>query len=466
MLLQIFYVNTQTGQHSQDLPQEPEDDREGDMTALSPTASRTSPGTMGVVAAASSVRPIQDAGAVAGFGLPQRSRTPEPWVRRLADDGLSYYYLNTLNGQISWTFPTSEPDEAPPPAYSSAAPANGVNGNGRLHSSGGVPDQSAAINRMRSDSTASSNTRDRSNSVLDGSSVYSDDSDIHPFQRNRAESSASVSRHPNGTSRAENVQNGTQARARVSLTPAEQMAQALQKVLASPPPLSPIELSDHVREAIDAVVEYLQSTGSSRTTEEAREVDSRVLEVVTTVRNLLYVTATPSGHIPGHLYPRSQDGRTGLSNQALQSHLKASHRKVAGTLSKLVLSALAMQYDPVLSVADKPNRMESDATELERSVSAFVMEVQRFREQHARGGDIKRLHGIFSTTNIGLGLPGAGIGGHWRGFGYVPAENVSRPPTKPLSGDVVTLLKLSAGTIETKIRGLMVISHNASQQLG
>ena len=437
---------------------------------MSPTVGRANSGSVGTVTATS---PIRDAGAVAGFGLPRRSRTPEPWVRRLADDGLSYYYLNTANGQISWTPPSSDLDEPPPPAYTSAAPTNGVNGNGRLHSppNAGVPDRSAAATRLRSDSAVTSSTRDRSDSSVDRSSVYSDDSDIHPFQqqRNRAESSASVARHANGNSHAvERPQDGAQPRNRVSLTPAEQMAQALQKALASPPPQSPVELSDHVREAIDSVVEYLQSTGSSRTTEEAREVDARVLEVVTTVRNLLYVTATPSGHIPSHLYPRSQDGRTGLSNQALQSHLKASHRKVAGTLSKLVLSALAMQYDPVLSVADKPNRMESDATELERSVSAFVVEVQRFREQSGpgRGSDIKRLHGALSTANLGLGLPGAGASGSWRGFGYVPVEGTAKPPSKALTSDVVTLLKLSAGTIETKLRGLMVISHNASQQLG
>ncbi|THH31171.1 hypothetical protein EUX98_g3005 [Antrodiella citrinella] len=466
----IFYVNTQTGQHSQDLPHEAEEG-ESDISALSPSSSRASPGPVGALASTSPLRTVRNGGAVAGFGLPRRSRTPESWVRRLADDGLSYYYQHTETGQISWSPPSSEVEEAPPPAYTSAVPGNRVNGNERLHSSSNSsapPGRSTEANRMRSDSTVSHQTRDRSDSVLDRASVYSDDSDVHPFQRSRAASSASMTRHVNGNARTESMQTtSTASGTRISLTPSEQVAQALQKALASPPPQSPVELSDHVREAIDSVVEYLQSTGISRTAEEASQVDARVLGVVTTVRNLLYVTATPSGHIPSHLYPRSQDGRTGIWNQALQSHLKASHRKVAGTLSKLVLSALAMQYDPVLSVADKPNRMESDATELERSVAAFVLDVQRFREQNAssRVPEIKRLRGAFATTNIGLGLPGAGVAGHWRGFGYVPVESTAKPPSKTFSGDVVTMLKLSAGTIETKLRGLMVISHNAAQQL-
>ena len=54
---------------------------------------------------------MQDGGA--GFGIPKRTQTPEPWVRRLADDGMSYYYVNKYDGQISWTVPES----GAPPSY-------------------------------------------------------------------------------------------------------------------------------------------------------------------------------------------------------------------------------------------------------------------------------------------------------------------------------------------------------------
>ncbi|KAJ4464228.1 hypothetical protein C8J55DRAFT_530429 [Lentinula edodes] len=35
---------------------------------------------------------------------PDTRTTREPWIRRLADDGLSYYYLN-VDGGVPWTRP-------------------------------------------------------------------------------------------------------------------------------------------------------------------------------------------------------------------------------------------------------------------------------------------------------------------------------------------------------------------------
>ena len=190
-------------------------------------------------------------------------------------------------------------------------------------------------------------------------------------------------------------------------------------------------------------------------------MDQLVLRVVAAVRNLLYVTATPSGHVPSHLYPRDpRDPRLASSGQTLQSHLKAAHRKVAGTLSKLVLSALAMQYDPGLSSSDKPNRMESDVAELERAVVAFVGEVQFFQEQHALSNSLsrsgKRLYGVFATANVGLGLPGAGAGAEWRGFGYVASEDGSEVPQRVLSDDVVIEFKGSQKALEARLGSLVI----------
>ncbi|KAJ7288478.1 hypothetical protein C8J57DRAFT_517721 [Mycena rebaudengoi] len=47
-------------------------------------------------------------GSTAGFGMPRRTGTPEPWVKKLADDGMSYYYYNTTDGTVQWTRPESE----------------------------------------------------------------------------------------------------------------------------------------------------------------------------------------------------------------------------------------------------------------------------------------------------------------------------------------------------------------------
>lgn len=378
----------------------------------------------------------------AGFGIPQRTRTPEPWSRRLADDGLSYYYLNKLDGSVSWTFPAA-----------TSTAASSVDD----HYGGSASGSYVSSSRMRSDSAVS--RRERSYSTTDRGSNYSDDSDVQPVQRSRAQSSASALKSPNGSQPNGSIAHAPQSVSSVpELTPAEQLAKVLQRALSSNPPETPHELQDHVQEAIAAVVDFLQSTSHARRPEHTREVNSRVLNVVTTVRNLLYVTATPTGHIPSHLYPRasSHEARSAAAAQSLQTHLKAAHRKVAGTLSKLVLSALAMQYDPALSVGDKPNRMESDAAELERSVVAFVGELLRYQKEHPPKSEPKRLHGVFTPNNIGPSLPGAGSAGDWKGFGYVTAVQDRRSPRRVLDADVVVELKSVATSMERLLTGLLV----------
>ena len=415
---------------------------------------------------------MQDGGA--GFGIPKRTQTPEPWVRRLADDGMSYYYVNKYDGQISWTVPES----GAPPSYtddgisreldrkgSPSTSASSIPRNGS--SNGAVRDTPNPIGRLRSESSVS-RTRERSDSSADRLSIHSDDSDVYPTRRDRSESATSGQKIGNGpgrsnTSGASSSRSNQASTATLQLTAAEESARALQEALSPPPPESAVELSNQVRDAIGTVLRYLKSSTNPRRPEQYREVDQLVLKVVAAVRNLLYVTATPSGHVPSHLYPRDpRDPRLATAGQTLQSHLKAAHRKVAGTLSKLVLSALAMQYDPGLSSSDKPNRMESDVAELERAVVAFVAEVQFFQEQHAltntlsNSGGGKRLFGAFSTANIGLGLPGAGVGAEWRGFGYVAPDDGTDVPQRILNDDVVIEFRGSLKALEARLGSLVI----------
>ncbi|THG97774.1 hypothetical protein EW026_g4284 [Hermanssonia centrifuga] len=430
----IFYVNTQTGQRAQYLPREAEEDTDSElMGALRQSGSRGGPKAM----------------AQAGFGLNGRSGTPEPWARRLADDGMSYYYVNQLTNTVSWTLPTSDtPSTSNSERQIRALPSTSSFSDGRHGST--------TSTRMRSDSSISG-ARERSYSTTDHQSVYSDDSDVQPRQRNRAESSSSVMKPSNGSYRSGNLAQTIPEQSMIGdLTPAEQVAKVLQRTLAPPPPESPMELSEHVRDAIANIVEFLQISNPARRPDHSREVNDRVLGVVATVRDLLYVTATPSGHIPSHLYLRD-DGKSASSSQALQTHLKAAHRKVAGTLSKLVLSALAMQYDPALSMSDKPNRMESDAAELERSVVAFVAEFQRFQKDRptkAQHAEVKRLYAAFSTRHIGTGLPGAGIAGDWTGFGYTALMPNQELPRRVLDAQIVAEVKDGAAIIEQLLDNL------------
>ncbi|KAI0345715.1 ras GEF [Trametopsis cervina] len=435
----IFYVNTQTGERANDMPQEAADDSDTDL-ALGSRQPSLRTGAHGLA---------HDA----GFGIPSRTRTPEPWVRRLADDGLSYYYLNRLDGSVSWTVPQ---------AGSSGSASDNHAQVSRPQPGPSAPVPPLAINRARADSAALG-TRQRAYSSADRASVYSDDSDVMQHKlRDHGEPSTSAVKATNGSNRnGKPLQTQTGPAAIAELTPAEQLAKVLQRSLSSNPPESPSELSNHVRDAIAAVVEFLQASVTNRRQDHVHIVNNRVLGVVTAVRNLLYVTATPSGHIPTNLYPRasSADAKYASNSQALQSHLKAAHRKVAGTLSKLVLSALAMQYDPALSASDKPNRMESDAAELERSVVAFVAELHRFQQENSSmvPSASRRLRGVFSPGNIGPGLPGAGLGGDWKGFGYSPIAQGRKAPQRVLRPEIIKELKISTETMEHQLSGLALL---------
>ena len=230
------------------------------------------------------------------------------------------------------------------------------------------------------------------------------------------------------------------------LTPAERSAQELQQYLAAPPPDSVNQLAVVAREAIGNVVQYIQTHDEAHPGRYNNELNDRVLAVVYSVRNLLYVSATPSSQITSNLYPRdTRHMRTTPPSQALQAHLKPSQRKVAGTLSKLVLSTLAVQYEAAHSqTADKPMRMEGDAGELDRAVLAFVAEIQRFLEQNAQSSDvnvIKRLYGVFEPEHVGFGLVGGGAAAGWKGFGWLALEGEDEAPNRQLSVEVVKDLK-------------------------
>ncbi|KAI0916974.1 hypothetical protein AcW2_007229 [Taiwanofungus camphoratus] len=435
----IFYVNTQTGQHSRDLPQEAEEDSDADLAALATSPiSRVGPSAAMGLAALNGAEAEHALGA-AGFGIPKQSRTPEPWVRRLADDGLSYYYVNRLDGSVSWTPPGSSAGPSQERAMTQVTVSS---------RNGSMSSREVVGGRMRSDSSASGRL-----------SISSQDSDVHPRRRDRAESSANTRMPSNGA--------GAQSAHQMDLTPPEQLARSLQQALTPVPAESPVELSNHVREAIGMMMHHLQASTTPRRPEQPSEVDNCVLRVVATVRNLLYVTATPSGHIPSNLYQR--DGREikpPSAGQTLQGHLKAAQRKVAGTLSKLVLSALAMQYDPGLSASDEPNRMESDIAELERAVVAFVTEVHYFQNQNGvQRGQLqtgtKRLRGAFSTNNVGMGLPGAGAAGSWKGFGYVPLDESAQLPMQTLAMGLVAELKTALRSLGEKFNAIAALLKRA-----
>ncbi|KAG7088582.1 hypothetical protein E1B28_012559 [Marasmius oreades] len=414
---QIYYINTKTGQHSRDLPQEADDDTSDSdlagLTSQSSSRSGTSAGLGYNSEPLNSLLPYS-AGNAAGFGLLRRNGTPEPWVKKLADDGMSWYYYNKEDGAVQWTRPESTPN----------GPRN-----------------------LGSQTQASNNTTSHpSNHNTRRLSVYSDSSEIYPDTAARS--------HINGLSNDTDRINTNAKQEAPELTSAERIAQSLQQALAPPPPELVTDMSALAQASIHAVVENIRSTTENRQPEDDQRMDDLIHSVVLAVRNLLYVAAVPTSQIPSNVLPRGVRDHQPSSSS---SPLKPAQRKVTATLSRLVLSARAIQYDSGSSPSDTLNRIEVDAEELGRAVLSFVLEVQRI--QHSESGaqvlpPTKRLKAVFGTSNIGLGLPGAGAAATWKGFGWVSLEDESLSPQKVLRTDVIDEVGESCNRIYSSLARL------------
>lgn len=339
---------------------------------------------------------------------------------------MSYYYWNKFTGQVSWTIP--ETDRAVKMGRNRAL-TNSSTASSDVFSS---PDEDLAPTRLRSDSATSQTQRrqDNNHSKLEH---VSDSEDSGLYSPDHGDS-------PSTSGRSQDLfaDQAADRKPFVELTAAEKIAQSLQQSLAPPPPDLISELSHIAHNAIAAVVQKNQSlVGVSRRTEHG-QLDNLIRAVVTTVRNLLYISAPP-GHIPSNLIPRDARGRR--ETTASQTLLKPAQRKVTATLSKLVLSARAMEYDSGPAAHETASRIESDAEELDRAIMTFVVEVQRCQNEQLGGVGAKRVQGSFSAVYLGLGLVGAGCAGSWKGFGWVPLDDDDEVPQRVLDGAIFSDFK-------------------------
>ncbi|THH11669.1 hypothetical protein EW145_g522 [Phellinidium pouzarii] len=457
---QIFYVNSQTGERSRDLPTEQGD--EVLSNDLGPLSSPTNPraanraGTLnqytGRVDIFTSTN-SHSASHQAGFGITKRSGTPEPWTKRLADDGMTYYYFNKLTGKIQWTRPAIEngpthaPAAAPPPViYSDDLQQTSRQFTAGSSITSGYASTSDTLfteARLRANSMTSQN---RSSSKRD--SVYSDDSDIHP-------------REPDVLDRLPQALNGGDSRFGVDpdLTPAERASEIIQEALAPPEPESIDKLSDLTRDAIIVVMASVDDNGLPKGLEHDKEVEHNVASVVVAVRNLLYVSCALSGPLPNTLGER-EAGATAVAQQ-LQAQLKTSQRKVTATLSKLVLSARAVRYKREAFTSEMMMRVEQDAADLQRAVDNFVSEVKKqysrtaIKQLHQRIGR-KRLRGVFDLQHLGPGLPGAGAAASWKGFGYVNVDEGHGLPKTLLNDDAVSEARTLLHSLDDKLADILL----------
>ncbi len=314
------------------------------------------------------------------------------------------------------------------------------------------------LSRNRSDS-AYARTGNNDGGTGNGN-VYSDDSDVEPHDKvvvtstkqpnlvHAADSQTSLQPTPS--------YNPTQSRPSLiadtsdpPLTSAEKLAQALQHALAPPPPDSVTALSALTRQSVAAIVTAVQSHDSSNRPLAQASLENRIADSVIAIRHLLYISSPPYGHVPSHLYPRDGAASSSSIPQLLQAQLKPAQRRVTATLSKLVLAALAAQYDTKSFTSEVSERMETDAAELDRALVTFVTEVQKINDQVPHEPS-KRLFAALLPTNVGLGLMGAGAAGGWKGFGWVGTD-AQRQPRRDLSTDVLAELKATIAQLEEKL---------------
>lgn len=452
----------------------------------------------------------------AGFGIFHRSETPEPWEKRLTDDGQAYYYVNPITEESRWTRP--EPMEyssgpKPQPAQhaqqtSGIAQQQSLQGHAQygygLYSQ---PKLHGPHTRNRTDSEASFSGREGDTRRA---SVYSDDSEVSPLGKEPRHGLPHATESSNLMNAATTVRpwptpGGGDSQMGGMANPL-QIAMTLQEQV-KPPPLPPLTVySELACEAIGAVVEaYSESNNAAANATDGTKADisgandgdastgtpsntdpntraaltgattrastdtariqtmaDRVALVVIAVRNLLYVSGTLTGTLPnlggsGATNGSLNGGLGGLNGVGagltedvdwVRQEIKPFQRKVTATLSKLVLSARAVNANPDWPIAGTANsmgrnaRVESDAAELERAVTTFVYQIQRT----AASSRAKRLHGTMlpgeGPSGIGPGLIGAGVAGGWKGSGFVPISESSLTggPERRLGREVVAEL--------------------------
>jgi son of sevenless len=423
-------VNTRTGQQSRDLPQEADDDiSDSDLAGLTSQSNSRSGTSAGLAFGPNGTsESLANGHGIAGFGVSRRTGTPEPWIRKLADDGMSYFYYNKLDGQVQWTRPE----------------VHVTQNNNESHLPPSLPPLTRLANGKRD-------------------SVYSDDSDVHPSDLVRPSGPQMPNGHAPETRDppSRSIQDDSSA---VDFTSAERIARSLQQALSPPPPDLITELSTLTKSAIHGVVKNIQLHGLARRPEEDRGMDDLLYGVVSSVRNLLYTSAVPTAQIPVNVLPRAIRDAAAPS---IQAPLKSAHRKVTATLSRLVLSARAIQYDSGSLIADTLSRIEVDAEELERAVHSFVLEVQRTQLTELPGAKpLKRLRGVFSPTHLGLGLVGAGAAGRWKGFGWVKLDQAESEPRKVFNPEVIADLNFQLASVDDQCKNLVRALQTSDEHSG
>ena len=272
--------------------------------------------------------------------------------------------------------------------------------------------------------------------ALNRVSIHSDDSEIYPLERERSTSQSESEPISSGSELGKRSIHGMDQPINdippVTPTPAEQLAQELQSALAPPLPPTIQALGDKALRTIGEVLKRIHIDDVVECPGED-EMAALVGDVMNAVRDIIYVADVGVG-----VGDRKGAPGKGRHVSASLMLLKTPQRKVTSTLAKLVLSARAIKHSSPSygEMTDTPKKIKADAEELERNMTAFLTSIQQYTHL-PRSRNAKRLHGYFPTANIGLGLPGAGAGGTWKGMGWANLDDEGEGPGVVLQSEVV-----------------------------
>ncbi|KAJ1303388.1 hypothetical protein OPQ81_011580 [Rhizoctonia solani] len=309
--------------------------------------------------------------SLGGFAFVRRTGTPEPWVKRLTDDGHAFFYENTETGEIMWSRPEATRGLSAQQSLASSTSGLDLRSRYRVAESAPEDDMDAAASTEDEDMGFIMRQQQPGTNRL---SVYSDASEVNP-------------RFDMDFSLPTSLPTTDEADVEPYTDPAE-----VQRLLAPSDPDTIESLAGVAKQAISAVSQCMQISIHDSTQPHA----PLVAKVIIAVRNLLYVSGTlvSAPEVLSPLVGESSEPRS--DSQPPVAHLKQFQRKVTATLSKLVLSARAA--DSGEDDANARSRVAIDAGELERAVDRFVAE--------ARDRPINRtLRGVLSPAHVGRGAP-------------------------------------------------------------
>ncbi|KAJ3793862.1 hypothetical protein GGU11DRAFT_811634, partial [Lentinula aff. detonsa] len=545
---QIFYINTKTGEQSRDLPLEAEDvgvddddDEEEDEEGYYHHHHQEGESVNGEYGEGEGENGSGNLTSM--FGPNSHSHlhpnahtpssypsTPEPWIKRLADDGLSYYYLNTLDGSVQWDRPSPVPGSV---SLSSSSSGSGFSGGYSEGYSANTPTTAVPRRRGREGSLETETETETITDVDISNHSHPSSSegtfielDHNPNPNPNHSTKSIVQPHLTLPSSLPSplLQSQSQSQLKLSshLKLSSQLSSQLRAGLVPPPPTGdhPMEMIRRAREAIEGVVRRLSFISTSIPTSgftssftstpipTSTLIHTLIEHVILTLRNLLYICSSGSGSGTGGdrgldlldmgivkggkaVLDQYQDQSSLVSNSNSNSNLKSTNhstsnplkpaqRKLTATLSRLVLSARAVEYEDgdgdgdvngsgdgggdttqsttqnttQSSIQTTPqtretlDRIRGDAIELGKALDGYAKEVERvfgFGDGEGGFGDgavgsvgtigtegtigslgttgstgttrRKRLYAVFDPAGLGLGMLGAGRAGDWLGFG-------------------------------------------------